>query len=575
MSRVLWAFAAAAAAAISVSAQQAQQPAPQIPVFRSGTDVVPLTVRVVDRKGVPVTDLTQKDFRIYEDDRIREIVGFYPQLMEPGPVVPPALVWDQRKQARLATATRRTFLLVLGYGRIQDPTKALDGAMKFVREMLLPQDAVAVIAFHRATAFTTDHEAIAQVLARFKKEHERLFWEVRESYFRSSVPYRLRTRNDIERDLGLPPSGTSPLPEKILADIDRSLFEGVLPASALHTTADVLLGMDLAPPTGAKPWEHQYQFNELLDQLRGLGVTLSDAVMQSSPLKLFAGIEHLRFMDGEKHLVYLGGNPPIARNADLAKIFAARANDARVVVDYIWTDGIRMTMGGRGSLPQGGPAGCLPCRDIVEYTGGTYANLDMADVALAKIDRRTRASYLIGYTPANPALDRKYRMVRVEVTRPNVTVHYRHGYFASEEPAPFDLQQMVAATRTGTALSFDENATGLGLRAAVEMEGDGNTRTVRVDLIVDVGPVSFAEDGALKVGELQVATVCADDKERGITETKVRWILRANDDIMVEWLKDGLHRSMRIPVNAKPKWVKVVVYDPGSDRTGSIVVPVR
>jgi VWFA-related protein len=572
--RILASIALVVAAVVSVTAQQAQQPAPQIPVFRSGTDVVPLTVRVVDRKGVPVTDLTRKDFRIYEDDRIREVVGFYPQLMEPGPVVPPALVWDQRRKGGMATATRRTFLLVLGYGRIQHPTKALDGAMKFVREMLLPQDAVAVIAFHRATAFTTDHEAIAQVLARFKEEHERLFWEVREYYFRTRVPYLLRTRHDIEQDLGLPSGGT-PLPEKILADIDRSLFEGVLPKSALHATADVLLGMDLAPPTGAKPWEHQYQFDELLNQLRGLGVSLSDAVMQSSPLKLFAGIEHLRFMDGEKHLVYLGGNPPIARDADLAKIFAARANDARVVVDYIWTDGIRMTMGGRGAVPRGGPAGCLPCRDIVEYTGGTYASIDMADVALAKIDRRTRASYLIGYTPANPALDGKYRQVRVEVNRPNVTVHYRHGYFASEEPAPFDLQEMVAATRTGTALTFDENATGLDLRAAVEMEGDGNTRTVRVDLIVDVGPVSFVEDGALKVGELQVATVCADDKERVITETKVRWILRANDDIMADWLKDGLHRSMRIPVKTKPKFVKVVVYDPGSDRTGSIVVPVR
>ena len=558
----------------STAAQQPQQPTPQIPVFRSATDVVPLTLTVVDRKGAPVTDLAQKDFRIYEDDRIREIVGFYPQLLVPGPVVPPALVWDQRKQARLATATRRTFLLVLGIGRIQEPTKALDGAMKFVREMLLPQDAVAVIAFHRATAFTTDHEAIAQVLARFKEEHERLDWEVREYYRRTRVPYTLRTRHDIELDLGLPSGGT-PLPEKILADIDRSLFEGVLPKSALHATADVLLGMDLAPPTGAKPWEHQYQFNELLNQLRGLGVTLPDAVMRSSPLKLFAGIEHLRFMDGEKHLVYLGGNPPIARNADLAKIFAARANDARVVVDYIWTDGIRMTMGGRGSPPLGGPAGCLPCRDIVEYTGGTYANLDMAEVALAKIDRRTRASYLIGYTPANPALDGKYRRVRVEVTRPNVTVNYRHGYFASEEPPPFELKEMVAATRTGTALTFDENATGLGLRAAVEIEGDARTQTVRVDLIVDMAPVVFDEDGALKVGELQVAAVCADDKERVLTETKVRWILRANDDIMVDWLKDGLHRSMRLPVNAKPKWVKVVVYDPGSDRTGSIVVPVR
>jgi VWFA-related protein len=544
--------------------QQVPPPDPQIPIFRSGTDVVPITVQVIDQKGVPVTDLTQKDFRIYEDDRLREIVGFYPQMMAPGPVVPPALVWDQRNSARLSATTRRTFLLVLGYGRIQHPTKALDGAMKFVRTMLLPQDAVAVIAFNRATAFTTDHEAIAQVLERFKKEHERLFWEVREHYFRTRVPYRLRTPLDIEADLGLNGGGTT-LPAKILDDIDRSLFEGVLPKAALHSTADVLLGMDLAPPTGQKHWQHQYQFEELLNALQALGLTLSDAVMQSSPLKLFAGIEHLRYMDGEKHLVYLGGNPPIARDADLAKIFAARANDARVVVDFIWTAGL----GGRG------PAGCTPCRDIVEYTGGTYATIDMAEVALAKVDRRTRASYLIGYTPANPALDGKYRQVRVEVDRRNVTVQYRHGYFASEEPPPFELKERVAAKRTSAALSFDENATGLDVQAAVEMEQRAGTQTARVDLILDIGPVSFNDDGALKVGELQVAVYCGDAKEKVIAESKVRWILRASDDILADWLKDGIQRSLRVPVKVKPKFVKVVVYDPGSDRTGSISLAVK
>jgi hypothetical protein len=276
--------------------------------------------------------------------------------------------------------------------------------------------------------------------------------------------------------------------------------------------------------------------------------------------------------------VYFGGNPRIAIDGDLAKIFAARANDARVVVNYIWTDGMRMTMPAASPVPRPPralPVGCDPCRDLVEYTGGMYTSLDMADVALAKIDQRTRASYLIGYTPENPALDGKYRQVRVEVNRPNVTVQYRHGYFASEEPPPFDLKEMVAATRTATALTFDESATGLGLRGAVEMEQRNGTPTVRVDLIVDMGPVGFADDGALRVGELQVAVFCGDDKERVIGESKVRWTLRAGDDTMADWLKDGLHRSLRVPVKAKPKFVKVVVYDPGSDRSGSLTLTVR
>jgi hypothetical protein len=107
------------------------------------------------------------------------------------------------------------------------------------------------------------------------------------------------------------------------------------------------------------------------------------------------------------------------------------------------------------------------------------------------------------------------------------------------------------------------------------MEQRAGTQTARVDLILDIGPVSFNDDGALKVGELQVAVYCGDAKEKVIAESKVRWILRASDDILADWLKDGIQRSLRVPVKVKPKFVKVVVYDPGSDRTGSISLAVK
>ncbi len=557
-----------AAAVVSVAAQQAQQPTPQISVFRSGTDVVPITVRVVDQKGMPVTDLTQQDFKIYEDDRLREIVGFYPQTMAPGPVVPPALVWDRRNDNRLAAATRRTFVIVLGASRMLKPDEAYDAAIDFVTRKLLPQDAVSLIALHRATPFTTDHDAIAEVIARFKKHQERLIFDVRHYYSRSSNPYNIRRPFDIERDLMLP-KGTPPLPQKILDDIDRSLFDGVFPKSALHNVADMLLGMDLSPetlrdrpavhgPADRRPYQVQYTFEEMIEGLKRQGSTVPDAVLQSAPLRLFAGIEHLRFMDGEKHLVFFGGFPPIARDADIADVFAARANDARVIVDYIWS------------------GQCLPCRDLVDATGGFFSSVDTAAEALEKLDQRTRTSYLIGYEPSNPDLDDRYRRVRVEVSRPNVTVLYHDGYFASEELPPADLKEKVARIRSDSALTSDANATGLGVRANVALEQvTGTSRTVRVDLIVDLNNVGFETDGALRVAELHVAVYCGDAKEKVIGELTQRWTVRAGDYTLTEWLRDGMDRSVRIAVPAIPKYVKVVVYDPISDRTGSMTVTIK
>lgn len=549
-------------------AQQQQQPRPQAPVFRSSIDVVPITVTVTDRQGMPVTDLRQEDFRILENGVRREIVGFYPQTLQPGEPLPALPQVGRPRETTLELSNRRMFLIVLGSGRIQEPTKALDGAIAFVRNRLLPQDAVALLAFHRVTQFTTDHDVIVEVLGRYKKEHERLWADVRQHFFMSRSPYRVRTPAPIETDLNLSTVGGPELPDAIKADIDTSLFDGVRPPLTLRYASELLLGMDLADPKGDRSYKRQYVFAELLEAIQGSGNVLSDAVLQSSPLKLFAGIEHLRFMDGEKHLIYLGGLPPIVRNADLANLFAARANDARVIVNHIWTSGTGMR----------GASGCLPCRDLVERTGGFYTSLDPMEAALEKVDRRSRSSYLIGYVPVSKTTDGQYRHVRVEVARPDVTVSHRYGYFANDEPPPAELKAFVAATRTKTLVAFDENVRDIALKidARFEPAVDGAIGPrVRVDITVDVLPLALSAAEGVHIGQLQVHVYGENDRKQQVGESKVAWELRADDATYAAWLKDGLTRTLSLPVTGKPNFVKVVVYDPASDQFGSMATAVR
>lgn len=60
------------ASLIALLAFAPQQPA----TFTTHSDLVVLRVSVTDRKGVPVSDLTQNDFAVYEDDR-RQTVSFF------------------------------------------------------------------------------------------------------------------------------------------------------------------------------------------------------------------------------------------------------------------------------------------------------------------------------------------------------------------------------------------------------------------------------------------------------------------------------------------------------------------
>src|SRR4029077_8687010 len=121
--------------------------------------------------------------------------------------------------------TRRTFLIVLGYGRIEHPTNALEGAIDLVMNRLLPQDLVAVMAFHRTTAFTRDHLRIAQVLERYRKEHEKIVGEIDNYRFMARAPVVISPGG-----VSAPP-GNAPIPDKILKRIDE-IFLGPTPAGA-------------------------------------------------------------------------------------------------------------------------------------------------------------------------------------------------------------------------------------------------------------------------------------------------------------------------------------------------------
>ena len=145
------------AAATSLWAQNPPAAPQTPPVFRGSTTLIPVDVRVIDRDGKPVTDLRQSDFTVAEEGVRQDIRHFSTHAFTADDLTP---------------QNRRVFLIVLARGKLQQPAKGVDGMLHFVREKLLPQDHVAVLAWNRATDFTTDHDGVASLLERFKRAHE-------------------------------------------------------------------------------------------------------------------------------------------------------------------------------------------------------------------------------------------------------------------------------------------------------------------------------------------------------------------------------------------------------------------
>src|SRR5687768_4836574 len=171
---------AAMVAAVGVTAASQSPQSAALPQFRGGVLVVPVDVRVIDRQGNPVTDLKESDFSLLENGQAQPLKHFSTaDLTVPAGTRPLA---GPQADALLESPTRRVFLLVLGRGRLQPPGKGADAAIAFVKTKLLPQDFVAVIAWGRATSFTTDHQKTVGVLERFKKSHEKIEQDLSQYY---------------------------------------------------------------------------------------------------------------------------------------------------------------------------------------------------------------------------------------------------------------------------------------------------------------------------------------------------------------------------------------------------------
>ena len=80
-------------------------------------------------------------------------------------------------------------------------------------------------------------------------------------------------------------------------------------------------------------------------------------------------------------------------------------------------------------------------KDICEMTGGRLFNVsadmgDMQDIA-SRISAELRNQYIIGYTPSEIRHDGNWRKLKVRLVPPpglpQLTVHFRQGYYAPSE----------------------------------------------------------------------------------------------------------------------------------------------
>ena len=543
----------------------AQSSAPQTPQFRASTTLVPMDVRVVDKKGVPVTDLTAADFVLLENGVAQTIAHFATTTLSPTEAPAPGSRPRRASDAfELVSSNQRTFLIVLARGWLQAPSKGVDAAIHLVQDLAMPQDYVAVQAWDRATDFTTDRQVTLAVLERFKKDHGGIEasivqWQnsLEYVYGDGRIPKRIQTR--IDAVFGGPK-----------APRVRTMEGGSVGTKRLDDQRARLAA-------GAPDLADQF---EMRDAVSLESFIASGARTKDDLSALYIGVEYMRHLAGQKHVIFVS-EYGVSGRLDDDRSIGRRAADARVVLDIIHSGGMPCASRGCTDLnffspPPNMISTGISARAYSGLSGGQFfAHRNKnSSIDLDKIDQASRFHYTLGYYPLKEPTDGKYRRVEVKLLRKDLTVLARDGYFARAEIGPLDTRKAVSYGRVAGAAEHAWPISDLSIASITATAVAGRMPQTRVALTIDLSRVGFDRVNGLNVGSLEVAAFAVN---RGREQAGHRWDtvnLTFTDDRLAEVLRTGLHYELTIDLTAKADEVKVVAYDYESDLVGSAVAKI-
>jgi VWFA-related protein len=579
--------------AISLAAQQ--QPAPQPPTFKSRVTVVPLDVRVVDRNGNPVKDLTKDDFTVVEDGVPQRIVQFAFQELAAtyAPAAEP-LAFRKPLGDAIAPQVRRIFLIVLGRGRQVGPVKGVQAAKNFISTRLLPQDQVAVLAYNRSTDFTTDHARVIETIDRYWQKHEKVEGLLNQRFSGLAAQY-----------------GGSEIPPSIQKDIDAIFRAPGALASRSTSSTQVTDRSQIADDRRREADRIQRAeeaaqrresgipspFDEsIINEAGLLDISFDEYVEKSASTSqdlgnLYAGIRYLRYLDGEKHLVFLTPDGLFLPRLENSNSIAALANDARVTVDIIHTGGVDVAPTARPLPPQisARAAAAIPLnsssrvfnqtfsvgssKQVAELTGGLMGAFTSGDKLFKRLDETTRAQYLLGYTPSNTNWNGAYRRIRVSVNRPGLSVLYRHGYAAVQEVKPLNRREYLTYSRIASAVNRPQPIDDLKVAVGEATIPQPSSMHVSVHLAPD--GFKFTRDGDFYVAQVDCVFFIGNRRQALAGELWRSLDFKLTEANYQKFQREGVSFTQVVAFEGEPRHVKVVVYQYDADLVGSAVITLQ
>jgi hypothetical protein len=229
---------------------------------------------------------------------------------------------------------------------------------------------------------------------------------------------------------------------------------------------------------------------------------------------------------------------------------------------------------------------------LVAGTGQLAEALDLAIMNL-------KHGYLLGFTPSDEGKEGSYHRLTVRLNAaqrcPGCRVQARSGYYAgAQAPAPpmkssrgagrpssnsgsktqpINFEELIAQNRIYAARNINSDLTDIPFEiSTAEVQDAKGKPQVRVDLQINPANVFFKILDERHIARLRITTFYQDLKGKPLGADWKILDMRLSEGTYQRILQSGIPYSITIPLKTPKQIIKVVVYDPGSDRSGSKLV---
>ena len=153
-------------------------------------------------------------------------------------------------------------------------------------------------------------------------------------------------------------------------------------------------------------------------------------------------------------------------------------------------------------------------------------------------------------------------------------VSFRHGYYAREKPPVFNLAEMLSYKRITSAAADLSESRDVPFTAYASMDNLGPVQ-VRVDVNVRPQNIGLALINGRHAGQLRVTIYYADSSGKSLGEVWKNVDLNLTEPTYLWYLQSGIPFSIMVPYRTRKQMIKVIVYDPQSDRIGSQLLKMK